>query len=126
LLLIGLMPSPGLVIWMMESLHISDKLLHAVMGLLLTILLAWLTGSRSVGWGLVGIVAAMSVGAAGEALQWLLSPRGAEAKDAIAHALGGLCVLPLYLLCIGSRWAESRHARRHEGDSSGYGRLPGT
>ena len=126
LVLIGLLPSAGLVIWMMESLYIGDKLLHAIMGGLLTMLLAWLAGSRSVWWGLVGIASGMAVGAAGEALQGSLSPRGAEVEDAIAHAGGGACVLPVYLLCIGSRWAESRQAQRRENTPGGYGRIPGT
>jgi hypothetical protein len=111
LLMFGLTANNGLLGWTMQQWGLSDKTAHFVLAIAVTAMLAWLMGSRRVRWGLAGIVLAASLGVVGEGLQMLFSHRGVEKADAVAHALGSAVVLVPYLLCMGSRWSESRDVR---------------
>jgi hypothetical protein len=111
LLMVGLTTNNGLLGWMISDLHASDKAAHFVLAVAVTAVLVWLTGSRSVWRGLLGILLGASLGLVGEGLQLLSSSRGVERADAVAHALGSAVVVLPYLLCMGSRWSESRDAR---------------
>lgn len=125
LLMVGLAVNNGLLGWIMRELTLSDKTVHFLLAIPATAVLAWLIGSRSVWWGLVGILLGASLGVVGEGLQMLFSHRGVEKADAIAHALGSAVVVLPYLLCMGARWSESPDARPAAHRSAGYAKSPG-
>jgi VanZ family protein len=95
----------------MMTFGVTDFATHIVVGFVLALVLAWLTGLRRVWWGLAGITAAVLAGGAGEAFQGLLSQRGMQGADWLAHAIGCAAAAPLYLLCMASRLCESPDAR---------------
>ena len=111
MVLLGLVRRGGLVSWSASALGGSDFVLHLCAGFILGLVVVWLMGSRSIWWGLLGIALAVLVGGAGEVLQAVLSQRSAQFSDWWAHAVGCALGLPLYLLCLGSRWCESPDAR---------------
>lgn len=125
LLMVGLAVNNGLLGWIMRELTLSDKTVHFLLAIPATAVLAWLIGSRSVWWGLVGILLGASLGVAGEGLQMLFSHRGVEKADAIAHALGSAVVVLPYLLCMSARWSESPDARPAAHRSAGYAKPHG-
>ncbi len=125
LLMVGLAANNGLLGWIMRELTLSDKTVHFLLAIPATAVLAWLIGSRSVWWGLVGILLGASLGVVGEGLQMLFSHRGVEKADAIAHALGSAVVVLPYLLCMGARWSESPDARPAAQHSARYSKSPG-
>lgn len=122
--LLGLTRSGGLVTWSVKAFGFGDKFLHGVNGFFLAMVFAWLLGARNIYLGLIGIVLAVAAGGAGEWLQGIASTRAVESKDWQAHAIGcAIAVLP-YLLCIGSRWAESADAVENNKKLSGYDVIP--
>jgi len=116
--MIGVARSGGLIIWSAEAIcpeQAVDKLLHAVFGLILSMAMAWLFGSRNLRRGLAAIVLACLVGGAGEIIQYLtVTDRGVEWADWGAHAAGSVAATILYLLCIGARQCESADATGHQ------------
>ncbi len=122
LIAMGLGRSPGLAQWSAIAYGADEDFLHAPTGFFLAMLLAWLTGARSVYLGLLGILLAAAAGGAGEALQYLVSPRGVEMHDWAYHAIGSATATVPYLLCMGSRLYESPHAVG--ATRAGYGTDP--
>ena len=114
MVLMAVARSNGLLIWATNALWPGsggDKLLHAVFGMLLSMTLAWLMGSRKLWWGLAAIVLASLAGGVGEMLQYLISTgRSVEWSDWVAHAIGSISAAVPYLLCIGARQCESADA----------------
>ena len=117
MLIMGVARSNGLVIWAANSLwhgNSSDKLLHAVFGMMLSMTLAWLMGPRKLRWGLAAIVLASLAGGAGELAQYLTATgRTVEWSDWGAHVIGSTAAAVPYLLCIGARQCESPDASGH-------------
>lgn len=109
--LLGLARNSGLSVWMLLALGGRDRTLHAIVGFVLSLTLAWLAGSRRTWLGLAGIIAALIMGGVGEALQGLVAGRTADWSDWISHAVGCAAALPLYLLCVMARWCESPDAK---------------
>ena len=116
--LMGVTQSNGLVTWTIKSVWPgdgSDKLLHAIFGMMLSMTLAWLMGSRKLRWGLAAIVLASLAGGVGEMIQYLtVSGRTPEWADWGAHAAGSIAAVVPYLLCVGARQCESADARGHD------------
>ncbi len=112
LLLIGIVARQGLVVWIVVVLGGRDIFLHAVAGLLLTLLLFWYLGSRSLLWGAGALVLAVGAGGLGEAIQMLWTQRSTQWKDFWAHLTGSLIAVVPYLLCMGARLAEPNRRRR--------------
>ena len=112
LIAMGLGRNPGLAHWSAMAFGADENFLHAPAGFLLAMTLAWLMGARNVWLGLLGIVLAAAAGGAGEGLQYLASPRGAEMHDWAYHAAGSVIAIVPYLLCMGSRLYESPHEVR--------------
>ena len=114
MVLMGVARSNGLVVWAANSLWPGDggdKLLHAVFGMLLSMTLAWLMGSRKLWWGVAAIVLASLAGSAGEIVQYLTTTgRTVEWSDWGAHAAGSIAAAAPYLLCVGARQCESSDA----------------
>jgi len=114
MVLIGVTRSGGLLVWSAQGFRPGqdvDKLLHAAFGMLLSMTLAWLLGSRSVVRGLAAIALACLLGGAGEMIQHMTAiGRSVEWTDWGAHAAGCLAAAPIHLLCIGARQCESPDA----------------
>ena len=114
MVLLGVARSNGLVVWAAEAIRLGDcfdKLLHVVFGILLSMTLAWLMGSRRLQWGLAAIALATLAGGAGEIVQYLTTTgRTVEWTDWGAHAAGSIMAAGPYLLCIGARQCESPDA----------------
>jgi len=114
MVLMGIARANGLLTWVSNTLwpgKNGDKLLHAVFGLMLSMILAWLMGSRKLYWGLAAIALATLAGGAGEIIQHVTSTgRAAEWTDWGAHAAGSIAAAVPYLLCIGARQCESADA----------------
>jgi hypothetical protein len=106
-LLLGVSRRDGLVDWSVRSFGGGDQTLHVVVGFLLSMVLAWLMGSRRVWLGLAGIVLSVLAGGAGELVQGLASRRSMDVGDALWHAVGSAGAILPYLLAMGSRWCES-------------------
>ena len=109
--LIGVTRSGGLIIWSVEAIWPEqgvDKLLHAIFGLILSMTMAWLLGSRNIRRGLAAIVLACLVGIVGEMIQYMtVTDRKFEWADWGAHTAGCIAAMIPYLLCIGARQCES-------------------
>ena len=114
MMLMGVAKATGLVLWSTESLWTGegcDKLLHAIFGMMLAMMMAWLMGSRKLIWGLAGISIACLAGGAGEIIQYITTTgRSLEWTDWGAHAAGCLAATVPYVLCIGARQCESSDA----------------
>lgn len=110
MLLQGLARKGGLLSWGAAACGWSDSFLHAAAGLLLAMTLSWYMGARNTWLGVLGLALAVLGGGVGELAQGLLSARGAELSDWVAHSLGVAVALPVYLLAVGSRWCESPDA----------------
>jgi hypothetical protein len=112
--LLGVTQSSGLVTWAASAFWSDkggDKLLHAIFGMMLSMTLAWLMGSRNLRWGLVAIVLAALSGGIGEIIQYITSTgRAAELSDWGAHAIGSILAVIPYILCVGARECESSDA----------------
>jgi hypothetical protein len=122
-LLLGLADNDGLVDWIAHAFRGDDRALHGVVGFLVAMVMAWLMGSRSVWWGLAGIVLAGLSGGAGEVAQGVASRRGMELGDWAWHAWGSAAAILPYLLCMGARLCESVDAKEVKLDAyAGYGR----
>ena len=117
MVLMGVAKSNGLIVWAANSLwpgNGGDKLLHAVFGMMLSMTLAWMMGSRQLRWGLAAIVLAVLAGGLGEIVQYLTTTgRSVEWSDWGAHAAGSIAAVVPYLLCVGARQCESRDASGH-------------
>ncbi len=100
----------------------TDKFLHWCVGLILAMVMAWLMGSRTFWWGLVGIVLAALAGGLGELLQCItITRRTVEYADWAVHAIGSAVALIPYTLCIGARLCESVDAYAPQDDAGrGY------
>jgi len=110
LLLQAVAAEPGLLRWISQTYGLGDKALHAAMGFLLAMLLAWLLGARR-GWmGAAGIALAVLAGLLGEVVQAFVSTRSADLRDWISHTLGCTAAAAPYLLCLGARHCESPDA----------------
>lgn len=113
MLVLGLARDMGLVGWSARAFALDDRFLHALVGFLLAMTLAWQLGARKVLGGLLGVALALAAGAAGEAAQFAASSRSADWTDMVHHCFGALAAVPLYLLCMGTRlceWSEPRVA----------------
>ncbi len=122
-LMLWMIRNGGLVVWSARVFGLDDKFLHGVGGFIMAMLLAWLMGVRKIYLGLIGIALAAASGGIGEWLQSMTPTRQVEGADWEAHAIGcAIAILP-YLLCIGSRWAESADAVEG-GKLSGYDVVP--
>lgn len=110
-LLLGLARNDGLMVWAASSLGAGDKVLHAVLGFFLAMVLIWQMGARRVWAGLLGVLAAIAISGIGEAAQGNVAWRSEELGDWIAGAIGSLAALAPYLLSAASRWCESPDAR---------------
>jgi hypothetical protein len=111
LLLIGMVARQGLVVWIVVTLGGRDIFLHAVAGLLLSMLLFWYLGSRSLLWGAGALVLAVGAGGLGEAIQMLWTQRSTQWKDFWAHLTGSMIAVVPYLLCMGARLADPKPRR---------------
>jgi len=124
--LMGVSRGNGLITWAANSFwpgQSSDKLIHAIFGLVLAMTLAWLMGARKLLWGLAAIVLGALAGGAGEVIQYVtVTRRGVEWGDWGAHAVGSILAVIPYLLCVGARLCESPDARDRQ-DPSGEGYL---
>ncbi len=125
MLLLGVSRSGGLVFWAAKSFwtdRMTDKFLHWCVGLILAMVMAWLMGSRTFWWGLVGIVLAALAGGLGELLQCItITRRTVEYADWAVHAIGSAVALIPYTLCIGARLCESVDAYAPQDDAGrGY------
>jgi hypothetical protein len=114
MIVLGLTHRGGLPSWMVKSLGGNDLVMHGCAGFVLALALAWLMGSERIRWGLVGIALGVLAGGAGECLQRLVSYRSMQFSDWGAHVIGCLAAVPLYLLCMFSRWCESPDARARD------------
>ena len=114
MMLMGVARSNGLLIWAVNSLWpagSSDKLFHGIFGMILSMTMAWIMGSRKLLWGLAAIVLASLAGGAGEIAQHLTTTgRNFEWTDWGAHTVGSIAAAAPYLLCIGARQCESTDA----------------
>jgi len=110
MLLLGLARQEGLAGQIAYDMGGDDAVAHGCAGLILALLLGWLMGSRRWYLGVGGILLSVLAGGAGELLQWMFSERSVEFADWLAHVVGCAAALPLYLLCLGSRWCESPDA----------------
>ena len=110
MLLMELAKDDGLLMWATAVMGGNDKTLHVISGFFGAMVLAWWMGTRSIYRGLWGVVLAIAAGAAGEFLQAGASVRNADVNDWIAGTAGSLAAVVPYLLCMGSRWCESRDA----------------
>lgn len=119
LVLLGLSSRGSLLLWASQTFMSDDKMLHGVCGFLMAAVLAWYMGRRSVWLGMLAVAISVAAGAAGEVMQWLLSSRGAELADFIAHMIGSLAAALPYLLTHASQWCESSDAPRRV-DYSNY------
>ncbi|MCP4376283.1 MAG: hypothetical protein GY794_08935 [bacterium] len=117
--LLGVTQSSGLINWVAHAFWSDkggDKLLHAIFGMMLSMTLAWLLGSRNLRWGLLAIALAALSGGIGEIIQLITSTgRLAEWSDWGAHATGSILAVIPYVLCVGARQCESSDAtgQRH-------------
>jgi len=111
MVLMGVARSNGLLVWAVNSIcpgDSVDKLLHGIFGMILSMTLAWLMGSRKLLWGLAAIVLASLAGGVGEIVQYLTSTgRSFEWSDWGFHVAGCTAAAAAYLLCIGARQCES-------------------
>jgi len=121
--LLGLSRKAGLLAWASRSFGRGDTTLHCLTGFFLAMVLVWMFGQRRLWAGLVGIAAAGLLGGAAEVLQAVASQRSVELSDWMAHLLGAAGALPLYLLCMGARWAESDKVLPVREGLARYGRL---
>jgi hypothetical protein len=119
-LLAGLTPKSGLLSWMTDVFGGGDKFLHASIGLLLGVQMAWLMGAGRVWLGLTGIVLAALAGGGGELAQYLVGTRTLDMADWLCHAIGSAAAVGPYLLCMGARWAESPDARDDRAAADAY------
>jgi len=111
MLLLGLVPRPGLFSWVLGRFGRSDTILHVGLGFLTAMLVAWQMGARRIWLGLVGILLAALLGGPAELAQYLASSRTAELRDWLHHGMGSAAAIGPYLLCMMARWSESRDAR---------------
>jgi hypothetical protein len=88
----------------------DDGSMHAVVAMLLALLLAWLIGSNRWYLGVLAIILAFAAGGAAEVIQGVFANRSMEMSDWIADGVGCAAALPIYLLCMLSRWCESSDA----------------
>lgn len=116
MILLGLARSSSLLTWILEPVYSGriDKLMHGIVGFLLSLVLAWLMGARKVTWGLVGVAIAAMTGGVGEALQQIASTRAVEYGDWVAHVIGSVLATGPYLLSVGARLCESADVRLSE------------
>ena len=118
LVLLGLAVGQGLVTWVAFSFAGSgDKVLHALTGFFLAMVMAWLWGSRRFWLGMLGIVAAALAGGVAEGLQGLVSSRNTDMADWLGHAIGCAAAIGPYALCLASRWCESADAGAIKADA---------
>jgi len=111
MLLLGLVRKGGLANWIAIVYGGNDRTMHMLAGFFLAMMTGWLLGARRIVWGLLGIVVAILLGAAGELLQGLFSRRSMQLADWTAHIVGCAAAMPLYLLCMTARWCESSAAK---------------
>ncbi len=123
LMMLALLRRGGLPISIVSDMGGDDRVLHFVAGFLLAMVVGWMLGAKRLWLGLVGIAAAVAAGAVGEWVQGASGFRSVQLSDFLAHMLGSLAALPIYLLCIGSRLCESADASRR--DRSGAGTRSG-
>jgi len=112
LILLGFSRHGGLISWISEALGGSDMTMHVSVGFFLSLVLAWLMGTRKVRLGVLAVVIVAIIGGAGEFLQGVFSKRSVQFADWAAHLVGCGVALPLYLLCLAARWCESPDARK--------------
>jgi len=111
MILLGLVPQPGLFSWVLGRFGRSDTILHVGMGFLTAILVAWQMGTRRVWLGLDGILLAALLGGPAEFAQYVASNRTAELRDWLHHIIGAAGAVGPYLLCMMARRSESADAR---------------
>jgi hypothetical protein len=107
MLLLALARKEGLVYWAAGSLGTGEHLLHALVGFLLAMALAWLLGARRTWLGLLAVAIAILAGGVGELAQLHASLRTAELADWLSHTAGCAAALALFGLCAACRWCES-------------------
>ncbi len=104
-ILLGLGRAGSLVNWAALSYGLDDRGLHAVAGLLVTLVLLWLLGRRW--WGAVAALAASALLAGlAEGAQQLLSDRSAQRDDVVGHCLGAALAAGLFVLSRVSLFCE--------------------
>jgi len=111
LLLLGLARQDGLVSQITRRLGGNDSVMHVCAGFFLSVVLTWLLGARRWYLGVAAVGISLLIGASGEVAQGIFSRRNVQMGDWLAHAAGSAAALPVYLLCLGSRWCESPDAR---------------
>lgn len=118
MLLMGLARS-GLLGWGFEAYGAGDAFLHAITGVLVAVMMAWMLGARRVWMGLLGLAGALLLGGVAELAQGTFSDRGMEWRDWVAHGVGVAAALPMYLLAVGARGCESAEAAMRRDDAYG-------
>ena len=121
MLLQGLGRRTGLMMWAAAAYGLDDLLLHCAAGFTLAMILSWYIGARKVWLGLLGIAVSVLAGGMGELAQNLISTRGGELADWVAHTIGAAAAIPLYLLAVGARWCESQDAKSMNDARGDYG-----
>lgn len=111
LMVLGLFNGDTLVAWISKVFGGDDVALHALTGLLLAMVLAWLFGRGRIIGGLACIAVAVAIGGAGELAQKYGSTRGGQWHDFYAHTAGCVVAIFVYVLAAGSRWCESGDAK---------------
>ena len=108
--LLAVVRGEGLAAWAAKCFGGGQNFLHMAVGFLLALSLAWLAGARRLWLGLLGVALAGLSGGVGEIVQAATQSRSAEMSDWWMHLTGSAAVTVPYLLCMGSRLAESRDA----------------
>ena len=119
-LLLGLARSGGLPVQIVLMMGGDDRKMHAIAGFLVSMVVFWIMGAKRFRIGLLGLVLVAGLGALGEVLQGILSQRNVELSDFVAHLVGCIAALPIYLLCMGAKLCESPDARKPDKVDSAY------
>lgn len=110
-ILLGLARNDGMLGWSVSRLGGNDKLLHAAVCFLASLTVAWHVGARKHWLAMVGIMAVVAAGGAGEFVQKVASTRSMDLVDWFYDVAGSAAAAAIYLLVVSSRLCESPDAK---------------